>query len=303
MKKIKTFSALLMLVMAISVFAVPAFASGTDEAAVTTEESAAAAEEAAPAVQQEASETPTDQGDTAADDAAVRQPQGDDASVPYTPLPEPTHRRRRCSVCWLILCSIVALAVGYWLGSEYPIGYVMQQLTRRHRNVVVVNPSEVPQQAQDAAASAQPRQNEPAAQEASSAKQTEGMQSDKTDFADAGLTLSFAFVRHFNAVIERISKQVHNRIANLVDNRAVEFGVLAFDCQVDFLIEFFGNVANHARETVKDLADGNHADFHNDILKVGSNPVHLFKCFSKFRKSVSLSDLFKTNFIDDKLSH
>lgn len=42
MKKIKTFSALLMLVMALFVFAVPAFASSNDEAAVVTEETAAA---------------------------------------------------------------------------------------------------------------------------------------------------------------------------------------------------------------------------------------------------------------------
>ena len=42
MKKIRTFSALLMLVMALFVFAVPAFASGTDETAVATEAEAAA---------------------------------------------------------------------------------------------------------------------------------------------------------------------------------------------------------------------------------------------------------------------
>ena len=42
MKKIKTFSALLMLVMALFVIAVPAFASATDEEAVTTEAAAPA---------------------------------------------------------------------------------------------------------------------------------------------------------------------------------------------------------------------------------------------------------------------
>ena len=42
MKKIKTFSALLMLVMALFVIAVPAFASATNEEAVTTEAAAPA---------------------------------------------------------------------------------------------------------------------------------------------------------------------------------------------------------------------------------------------------------------------
>ena len=42
MKKIKTFSALLMLVMALFVFAVPAFASSTDEPPVATEAAAPA---------------------------------------------------------------------------------------------------------------------------------------------------------------------------------------------------------------------------------------------------------------------
>jgi len=42
MKKIKTFSALLMLVMALFVFAVPAFASSPEEPAVTTEAAAPA---------------------------------------------------------------------------------------------------------------------------------------------------------------------------------------------------------------------------------------------------------------------
>ena len=96
---------------------------------------------------------------------------------------------------------------------------------------------------------------------------------------------------------------MHDRIADLVDNRTVELGVFAFDCQIDFFVEFLGHVANHARESVKDLADRNHADFHDDVLQIGRDAIHLLKRLRQFRQTVRLPDLLETNFIDDELAH
>ena len=126
---------------------------------------------------------------------------------------------------------------------------------------------------------------------------------DKSDFTDTRLALCLALVRHFDSVVERVAQEVHNRVADFVDDRAVEFGVLAFDCQIDFFVEFLGYVANHAREAVKDLADGNHADLHDDVLKIGRHSVHLLQSFRELGKSVRLPDLFEANFIYDQLAH
>ena len=129
------------------------------------------------------------------------------------------------------------------------------------------------------------------------------MTRDKPDFTDARFTFSLALVRHFDSVVKTIPQQVHNRVADFVNDCAVKFGVLALDCQIDFLVKFLSHVANHAREAVKDLAYGNHADFHNDILQIGRDPVHLLQSLGEFGKPMHLPDLFEAHLIYNELAH
>ena len=89
---------------------------------------------------------------------------------------------------------------------------------------------------------------------------------DESDLTRARLALLLTVVRMLNAMIKRVSQKVHQRIADLVDDRAIEFGFLALDREVDVLVEFLGDVAHHAREAIEHLADGNHAHLHDDIL-------------------------------------
>ena len=44
-----------------------------------------------------------------------------------------------------------------------------------------------------------------------------------------------AFLGHFQAVIDGVAQQMDERVVDLLDDRAVELGFLAFDHEVDFL--------------------------------------------------------------------
>ena len=129
------------------------------------------------------------------------------------------------------------------------------------------------------------------------------MTRDESDLTRARLALLLTVVGMLDAMIERVSQKVHQRIADLVDDRTVEFGLLALDREVDVLVEFLGDVANHARETVEHLADGNHAHLHDDVLQVRRHAIHLLQSLRQFRHAVRRADLLKAHLVDDELAN
>lgn len=144
------------------------------EAAAATAASATAETPTAetPTAETSAAETSAAEAATAGPDitaAAAAEPlavagDADSTSAPFTPFPPQERRGSRCSVCWFILCSIVALAAGYWLGSEYPIGYMLHDVARSHRKVVVVNGDDKAGQVQQPKAKAKVQEQTPSAQ-------------------------------------------------------------------------------------------------------------------------------------------
>ena len=129
------------------------------------------------------------------------------------------------------------------------------------------------------------------------------MPRDETDFTDARLSLFLACIRALNAVVERVAQEVHDRIADLVDNGTIQLGLLTLDREVDLLAEFLGYVAHHSGEAVEHRTDRDHADLHNNILQIARHTVHLLKRLHEIAHAMCLADLLEADFIDNQLTH
>ena len=91
------------------------------------------------------------------------------------------------------------------------------------------------------------------------------------------LARSKAGFRRLDAVIARVTDQVHERIFDRLDDSAVEFGLGAFHFEPNLLAEGYGDVANHARQLVPDHPDGLHAGLHDTLLQFGGNQVQTLR--------------------------
>ena len=67
-----------------------------------------------------------------------------------------------------------------------------------------------------------------------------------------------ARVRRLDAVVGRVPDQVQQRVADLVENRAVELDLLAFDVEADALAEVAREVAHQPRKALEHLAHRRH---------------------------------------------
>ncbi len=72
----------------------------------------------------------------------------------------------------------------------------------------------------------------------------------------------------FETVIERIAHQVHQRIADLLEHRLVEFGALAEQLEFDLLAELAREVVHDARKAVERKTDRQHANLHHAFLQL-----------------------------------
>jgi hypothetical protein len=80
------------------------------------------------------------------------------------------------------------------------------------------------------------------------------------------LSASHALFRHFNSVIHRVPHDVRQRVLDRLQKAAVEFRFLSFHLDQHLFAAGRGHVADHARELVKDVADGLHARAHHFFL-------------------------------------
>ncbi len=86
----------------------------------------------------------------------------------------------------------------------------------------------------------------------------------------AGLFLAggAAGVGHFQAVIDRIADQVHQRIGDAFDQALVQFGALAERAQAHLLAEPGGQVADQAREAAEHRVHRQHAHADHRFLQI-----------------------------------
>ena len=76
-----------------------------------------------------------------------------------------------------------------------------------------------------------------------------------------------ALLGRLEAVVERVADEVHERVAERVDDGAVELGVLADELELDLLAELGREVAHEAREAQEDGLDRDHPDLHDHRLQ------------------------------------
>ncbi len=75
----------------------------------------------------------------------------------------------------------------------------------------------------------------------------------------------------FDAVIDGVAHDVHQRLGERVENALVEIGVLAGEVESDVFAALLGDVANEARETAEQLLDGHHANLEHAFVQLIEN--------------------------------
>jgi hypothetical protein len=84
-------------------------------------------------------------------------------------------------------------------------------------------------------------------------------------------------VGRLDAVVQGVADQVAQRVADLFEDGPVELGLLAFDDQLDFLVEAHGDVAHDTREAVEDGLDRQHAQAGDLILELAGDAGELLR--------------------------
>jgi hypothetical protein len=85
------------------------------------------------------------------------------------------------------------------------------------------------------------------------------------------LPFRLTFGRGFDAMVDRVAHQVHERITDFVGDGLVELRFLAAHFQMDLFVEFLRKVPHHARQLGEHLLDRQHAGLHNGQLQVGGH--------------------------------
>ena len=82
-----------------------------------------------------------------------------------------------------------------------------------------------------------------------------------------GLAGRDALLGRLQPVVERVAHEVDDRVAERVDDGAVELGVLPGEDELDVLAELGGEVADEPREAQEDGLDRDHPHLHDHRLQ------------------------------------
>ena len=95
----------------------------------------------------------------------------------------------------------------------------------------------------------------------------------KSSRPSAGLPRRQPLVGRLHAVVDRIAQQMGQRVADGLDDRLVQLGLLPFQLDAGLLAASDRQVADHAGELVPDVADRLHARLHDVDLQLGGQQV------------------------------
>ena len=76
-----------------------------------------------------------------------------------------------------------------------------------------------------------------------------------------------ALLRRLEAVVEGVADEVHERVADGVDDGPVQLGLLADELEVDLLVQARREVADEPREAQQHGLDRDHPDAHHELLQ------------------------------------
>jgi hypothetical protein len=88
-----------------------------------------------------------------------------------------------------------------------------------------------------------------------------------SDLTDLGLARGTAILGRFESVIDGIPNEVQQRLAEPIENRAIEFEFGADDLDFDTLAQLFGNLASRPWKVVHDPRQGCRAKIEDPTLK------------------------------------
>src|SRR5690606_37143694 len=83
-----------------------------------------------------------------------------------------------------------------------------------------------------------------------------------------GLLRELTDLRRLDSVIDGVADDVHQRIAELLDDELVDLGLLAGDDEADLLAVLARDLAHDARELLEDLPERHHADVEDAVLEL-----------------------------------
>ncbi len=76
-------------------------------------------------------------------------------------------------------------------------------------------------------------------------------------------------------MVDRVSDQVNQRIANPIENAPVEFDVLAAYLESDFLVLFTCDISDDPRKPIDDRLEWDEPDVHNGLLELRRQPFQI----------------------------
>ena len=119
----------------------------------------------------------------------------------------------------------------------------------------------------------------------------------------AGLPAATRSSGAFEAVVERVAHEVHERVAERVDHGAVELGVLADELQLDLLAELGREVAHEPREAQEHGFHGDHPDLHDHRLQRVRGAREVLHGLREARHVGLLDERLDLRAVQDELAH
>jgi hypothetical protein len=105
-----------------------------------------------------------------------------------------------------------------------------------------------------------------------------------------GLAGGLAHGRGFDAVVEGVAHQVHQRVADLLDDGLVEFGLAAVDHELHILAQILAGVAHQAVEAVEGLADLHRAQLQRGVADFLDQPGQQGRRFDQFAVAAGVGE-------------
>lgn len=99
---------------------------------------------------------------------------------------------------------------------------------------------------------------------------------------------------------------MHERVAELFEDRLVDLGLLARDREIDLLAKLLAHITHETRETIKREADRQHANSEHALLELARVTGQLDQTIAELIDLADrevLTDLAQHRLRDDELTH
>ena len=96
----------------------------------------------------------------------------------------------------------------------------------------------------------------------------------QSDGRRVGLACRTTLLRCFDAVVERVAYEMHQRLKQQIDDRLVGFGGLAARDEVDALVETLRHVANEPGKRAEHLRHRHHPQLQDRRVQFAGKPLH-----------------------------